>query len=91
MSKGDVRINDTEYDLVPVGKVEELIARIAELEKACESCYDAQQRGADRIAELEAIVKIVEKLHDKWWLEKSRKDKWRAADELYDGLRGVEW
>ena len=31
--------------------------RIAELEAACASCYDAQQRGEERIAELKAEVK----------------------------------
>ena len=41
------------------GDLQWAVERITELEKACESCYDAQQRGEERIAEQAAVIKEI--------------------------------
>jgi hypothetical protein len=60
MSKGTVRINDTEYDLVPVGKVEELEDKVKNgFQGGCWCCESVAAKNEEYERRNKAAMKIL--------------------------------
>jgi chromosome segregation ATPase len=56
-----VRPNSVRY-VNPINELNRLLDRIAELEAACASCYDAQQRASEEVMQLQAKLEAVERV-----------------------------